>query len=57
MDMRSTKLVAVATRVGGLYQIQTHYIEGNTATTVDKEDLWHRNYGHLSSESSKSCSR
>uniref|UniRef100_A0A1X7TW18 Integrase catalytic domain-containing protein n=1 Tax=Amphimedon queenslandica TaxID=400682 RepID=A0A1X7TW18_AMPQE len=49
MDMRSTKLVAVATRVGGLYQIQTHYIEGNTAATVDKEDQWHRNFGNLSS--------
>uniref|UniRef100_A0A1X7U6J2 Integrase catalytic domain-containing protein n=1 Tax=Amphimedon queenslandica TaxID=400682 RepID=A0A1X7U6J2_AMPQE len=49
MDMRSTKPVAVATQVGCLYQIQTHYIEANTAATVDKEDLWHRRYGHLSS--------
>lgn len=47
--------VAVASRIGGLYEISADPVWVNSATTgaqsccqVTKEDLWHCRYGHLS---------
>ena len=46
------KLVAVATRVGGLYYLSCRPGSQKCHTAVDKgaetrEDVWHRRYGHL----------
>ena len=45
----SHKPVVIATRIGDLHQITTEDICANAvSTTMIKEDLWHRRYGHLS---------
>ena len=52
------KPVTVASKIGGLYQIIINNdAQVNCAMTLEKEDLWHQRYGHLSLKNLRKLAR
>ena len=55
------KLITVAEKIGGLYQVDTVPVYINSATTTcqetTKEDIWHRRFGHLNIRSLQKLAR